>query len=73
MRGKVHILVYCPIDTLQWGPTHSGLVDNNLKAISYVQTISLIIILLSIAQITMSDTHLFLKHQSSASFKKGSI
>ena len=26
MRGKVHILVYCPIDTLQWGSTHSAMV-----------------------------------------------
>ena len=26
MRGEVHILVYCPIDTLQWGSTHSGMV-----------------------------------------------
>ena len=25
MRGDVHILVYFPIDTLQWGPTHSAL------------------------------------------------
>ena len=25
MRGKVYILVYCPIDTLQWGSTHSAL------------------------------------------------
>ena len=25
MRGEVHILVYCPIDTLQWGSTHSAL------------------------------------------------
>ena len=25
MRGAVHILVYCPIDTLQWGLTHSAL------------------------------------------------
>ena len=24
MRGAVHILVYCPIDTLQWGWTHSA-------------------------------------------------
>ena len=24
MRGEVHILVYCPIDTLQWGSTHSA-------------------------------------------------
>ena len=24
MRGEVHILVHCPIDTLQWGSTHSG-------------------------------------------------
>ena len=31
MRGKVHILVYCPIDTFQWGSTHSALV--NQKAI----------------------------------------
>ena len=26
MRGEVHIMVYCPIDTLQWGQTHSALV-----------------------------------------------
>ena len=26
MRGEVHILVYCPIDTFQWGSTHSALV-----------------------------------------------
>ena len=26
MRGEVHILVYCPIDTLQWGSTHSALI-----------------------------------------------
>ena len=25
MRGQVHILVYCPIDTLQWGSTHSAM------------------------------------------------
>ena len=25
MRGEVHILVHCPIDTLQWGSTHSAL------------------------------------------------
>ena len=25
MRGEVHILVYCPIDTLQWGQTHSAM------------------------------------------------
>ena len=25
MRGKVHILVHCPIDTLQWGSTHSAM------------------------------------------------
>ena len=25
MRGEVHILVYCPIDTLQWGSTHSAM------------------------------------------------
>ena len=24
MRDEVHILVYCPIDTLQWGSTHSA-------------------------------------------------
>ena len=24
MRGEVHILLYCPIDTLQWGQTHSA-------------------------------------------------
>ena len=27
MRGEVHILVHCPIDTLQWGSTHSALVS----------------------------------------------
>ena len=26
MRGEVHFLVYCPIDTLQWGSTHSVMV-----------------------------------------------
>ena len=26
MRGEVHILVHCPIDTLQWGSTHSAVV-----------------------------------------------
>ena len=26
MRGEVHILVYCPIDTLQWGSTHSAMI-----------------------------------------------
>ena len=26
MRGEVHILAYCPIDTFQWGSTHSALV-----------------------------------------------
>ena len=26
MRGEVHILVHCPIDTLQWGSTHSAMV-----------------------------------------------
>ena len=25
MNSEVHILVYCPIDTLQWGSTHSAL------------------------------------------------
>ena len=27
MRGEVHILEYCPIDTLQWGTTHSALIS----------------------------------------------
>ena len=27
MRGEVPILVYCPIDTLQWGSTHSAVAD----------------------------------------------
>ena len=26
MRGEVHILLYCPIDTLQWGQTHSAMI-----------------------------------------------
>ena len=30
MRGEVHILVYCPIDTLQWGSTHSALVQRSI-------------------------------------------
>ena len=25
MNSEVHILVYCPIDNLQWGSTHSAL------------------------------------------------
>ena len=25
MRGEGHILVYCPIDTFQWGSTHSAM------------------------------------------------
>ena len=29
MRGEVHILVYCPIDTLQWGSAHSALALNH--------------------------------------------
>ena len=33
MRGKVYILVYCPIDTLQWGSTHSALVASCLKSL----------------------------------------
>ena len=28
MRGEVHILLYCPIDTLQWGSTHSAMSDS---------------------------------------------
>ena len=31
MRGEVHILVYCPIDTLQWGSTHSALAVFDLE------------------------------------------
>ena len=26
MRVEVHILVYCPIDTFQWGLTHSAVI-----------------------------------------------
>ena len=33
MRGEVHILVHCPIDTLQWGSTHSALVEKKLTDI----------------------------------------
>ena len=29
MRDEVHILVYSPIDTFQWGSTHSALVNYN--------------------------------------------
>ena len=32
MRGEVHILVYCPIDTLQWGSTHSAVIESSLTA-----------------------------------------
>ena len=37
MRGKVHILVYCPIDTFQWGPTHSAMGKQQAKMIFFVQ------------------------------------
>ena len=33
MRGEVHILVHCPIDTLQWGSTHSALFVAQLKGV----------------------------------------
>ena len=33
MRGEVHILVYCPIDTLQWGSTHSAVDGNEFLAV----------------------------------------
>ena len=29
MRGEVHILVYCPIDTLPWELTHSAMIVAN--------------------------------------------
>ena len=35
MRGEVPILVYCPIDTLQWGSTHSALVSTIIGAHHY--------------------------------------
>ena len=35
MRGEVHILVYCPIDTLQWGSTHSAMDEGFSEKISY--------------------------------------
>ena len=28
MRDEVHILVNCPIDTLQWGSTHSAMLPH---------------------------------------------
>ena len=31
MRGEGHILVYCPIDTLQWGSTHSAVSDKHCQ------------------------------------------
>ena len=31
MRGEAHILVYCPIDTLQWGQTHSAMLQELRK------------------------------------------
>ena len=31
MRGEVHILVYCPIDTFQWGSTHSALLSSTVN------------------------------------------
>ena len=37
MRGEVHILVYCPIDTLQWGSTHSAMVKVLRKRFSLTQ------------------------------------
>ena len=42
MRGEVHILVYCPIDTFQWGSTHSALYKQRkmckpLKAVQFIE------------------------------------
>ena len=37
MRGEVHILVYCPIDTLQWGSTHSALVQSRGRVSHYFE------------------------------------
>ena len=40
MRGEVHILVHCPIDTLQWGSTHSALSEQqNLDKYELIKAI----------------------------------
>ena len=39
MRGEEHILVYCPIDTLQWGSTHSALTMKSLCFLSLDQRV----------------------------------
>ena len=39
MRGEGHILVYCPIDTLQWGSTHSAMLVS-YSPFDFVQVIS---------------------------------
>ena len=36
MRGEVHILVYCPIDTLQWGSTHSAMANSNMYRLIFL-------------------------------------
>ena len=36
MNSEVHILVYCPIDTLQWGQTHSAMGRIEFKFTFYV-------------------------------------
>ena len=38
MRGEVHILVYCPIDTFQWGSTHSALFTHVCNFITQEKT-----------------------------------
>ena len=47
MRGEVHILVHCPIDTLQWGSTHSALIGKkeivNKKRSSWVKKTSVFV------------------------------
>ena len=42
MRGEVPILVYCPIDTLQWGSTHSAMVHSFNQEMPIESMISLV-------------------------------
>ena len=43
MRGEVHILVYCPIDTLHWGTTHSAMEGSTLARVTPTKSSPLIV------------------------------
>ena len=39
MRGKVHILVYCSIDTLHWGSTHSAMIGLGIQVFDPIKKV----------------------------------